>query len=69
MELLELYNKKSATSTIMSKTELLDDVACEWLNHDIDIPIMEYGTTRNQVQPWYLNFPVTVRNSLYIGKI
>ena len=43
------------------REQLIGEVACAWLNHLIELP-------DGAQQPWAHNFPVTVRNQLYIGE-
>ena len=55
----ELVTKSGAGE---KEEEVMWRAACDWLRHDIELP-------DNQSQPWHFNFPVTVRNQLYIGTI
>ena len=62
VELLELFSNMSITAKSETVDDLLADVACEWLNHDVHD---EYANTS---RPWFQNYHVTVRNKLFIGK-
>lgn len=58
VELLGLYTELANSSEV--EEDVMWSAACSWLKHDVELP-------DNQTQPWHLNFPVTVRNQLYIG--
>ena len=57
--LLELYTRLAGAGR--AGEQLIRQVACAWLNHLIELP-------DGAQQPWAHNFPVTVRNQLYIGE-
>ena len=61
VELLGLYTALARGSKEEKEEEVLWSAACSWLKHGIELP-------DNKTQSWHLNFPVTVRNQLYIGK-
>ena len=58
VELLGLYTELA--TRFEEEEEVIWRTACAWLKHDTELP-------DNQSQAWHLNFPVTVRNQLYIG--
>ena len=59
--LLELYTRLAGAGAGRGREQLIGEVACAWLNHLIELP-------DGAQQPWAHNFPVTVRNQLYIGE-
>ena len=67
MELLELYNHMVA----MEKSTNLEKIACEWLKHNHTSHLYDPFTKHRQArsQAWYKNFPVKIKNQLYIGGI
>ena len=54
-----------------SNTTTIYDVACEWLKHNHTSQVYDPMTKQRQArkQPWYKNFPVRIKNQLYIGGI
>ena len=66
--LLEMFNNDTSDNEEDDEEERMQRVACAWLNHDIEIPVIDYDNHQVQRQAWADNFPVTVRNQLYIGK-
>ena len=67
MELLELYNHM----VDMKKSTNLEKIACEWLKHNHTSHLYDPFTKHRQArsQAWYKNFPVKIKNQLYIGGI
>ena len=64
-----MFNKAATEEDDDGKDkETMRSVACDWLNHDIEIPVIDYDHQQIQRQAWADNFPVTVRNQLYIGR-
>jgi len=67
IELLDLYNNMSKTNNFTT----MDQIACRWLRHNHTSHLYDPLTNQKKArtQAWYKNFPVKIRNQLYIGGI
>ena len=63
-----MFNNDTTDNEEDDEEERMQRVACAWLNHDIETPVIDYDNHQVQRQAWADNFPVTVRNQLYIGR-
>ena len=67
VRLLEMFNRaQNGSHTDLQDDELLEAVACDWLNHECESHGVDHFRL-NQTgdrQPWYRNFPVTRNNHL-----
>ena len=69
IELLTSYNTMMKMNT--STENSLEDVACAWLKHNHTSHLYDHNTKQRHArqQAWYNNFPIRIKNQLYIGGI
>jgi len=69
IELLTSYNTMMNMNT--STENSLEDVACAWLKHNHTSHLYDHNTKQRHArqQAWYNNFPIRIKNQLYIGGI
>ena len=61
-----MFNEARNRNETVEKEDLLETVACAWLNHECDSHGLDHFGLK---KPWYQNFPVNLRNYFYIGRL